>query len=51
MIEKSTVLVIRIHKRVKSIVFAMPITFCDESGLAILSVRIPAATDLSRKNR
>ena len=36
MIEKSTILVICIHKRVKSIVFAVSIKlFCDESGLAI----------------
>ena len=32
---KTTVLIICIHKRVKSIVFAVSIKFCDESGLAI----------------
>ena len=37
MIEKSTILVICIHKRVKSLVFAVSIKFCDESGLAIKS--------------
>ena len=37
MIEKTTVLVICIHKRVKSNVFAVSIKFCDESGLAILN--------------
>ena len=31
----TTVMLICIHKRVKSIVFAMSIKFCDESGLAI----------------
>ena len=36
MIGKTIVLVIFIHKRVKSIVFAMSIKLCDESGLAIL---------------
>ena len=34
--KKTTVLFICIHKRVKSIVFAVSIKFCDESGLAIL---------------
>ena len=33
MIGKTTVLVICIHKRVKSIVFTLSIKFCDESGL------------------
>ena len=37
MIEKTTVLVIYIHKRVKSIFFAVPIEFCDELDLAILT--------------
>ena len=37
MIKKTTVLVIYTHKRVKSIVFAVPIKFCDELGLAILT--------------
>ena len=32
-----TVLVICVHKQVKSIVFGVAIKFCDESGLAILS--------------
>ena len=32
MTEKTTVLVIFINKRVKSIVFALSIKFCDESG-------------------
>ena len=36
MIGKTIVLVIFIHKRVKSIVFAVSIKLCDESGLAIL---------------
>ena len=36
-LEKTTVLFICIHKRVKSIVFATSIKFCDESGLAILN--------------
>ena len=36
--KKPTVLFICIHKRVKSIVFAVFIKFCDESGPAILSV-------------
>ena len=35
-LEKTTVLFICIHKRVKSIVFAMSIKFYDESDLAIL---------------
>ena len=35
-LEKTTVLFICIQKRVKSIVFAVFIKFCDESGLAIL---------------
>ena len=38
--KKTTVLIICIHKRVKSIVFAMSIKFCDESGLAILIIWI-----------
>ena len=38
MIGKITVLVICIHKRVKSIVFAAFIKFCDESGLAIFTI-------------
>ena len=38
MTEKNTVLVIYKHKRVKSIVFAVPIEFCDESVLAIFTV-------------
>ena len=37
MIGKTTVLVIRIHKQVKSIVFAVSMKFCDESGLAIFN--------------
>ena len=37
MIGKTTVLVICIHKRVKSIVFAVSIKFCEESDLAILN--------------
>ena len=40
MTEKSTVLVIYIHHRVKWIVFAVPIEFCDELGLAILNKNI-----------
>ena len=36
--KKTTVLFISIHKRVKSIVFAVFIKFYDESGLAILRV-------------
>ena len=39
MIEKNTVLVICIHKQVKSIVFAMSIKFCDEWDLVILSAK------------
>ena len=35
--KKTTVLFICIHKRVKLIVFAVSIKFCDESGLAIFS--------------
>ena len=38
MIEKSSILVICIHKRVKSIAFAVSIKLCDESGLAILKI-------------
>ena len=40
MIEKTTVLVIYIHKRVKSIFFAVPIEFCDELDLAILTKKM-----------
>ena len=36
MIGKTTVLVICMHKQVKSIVFAVSIKFCDEKGLAVL---------------
>ena len=36
MIRKTSILVICRHKRDKSIVFAVSIKFCDESGLAIL---------------
>ena len=36
MIGKTIVLVICLHKRVKSIVFAASMKFCDEPGLAIL---------------
>ena len=35
--KKTTVLFFCIHKLVKSIVFAVSIKLCDESGLAILS--------------
>ena len=37
-LEKATVLFICIHKRVKSIDFALSITFCDKSGLAIFKL-------------
>ena len=37
MIEKTTVLVICIHKRVKPIVFAVSTKLCNELGLAILN--------------
>ena len=37
-LEKITVLIICMHKRVKSIIFAMSIRFCCESGLAILTL-------------
>ena len=40
MIGKTTVLVICIHKWVKSIVFAVSIKFCDESGQAMFSINI-----------
>ena len=38
MTKNTTLLVICIHKRVKSFVFAVSIKFCDESGLAIFSI-------------
>ena len=38
--ENTTVLFICIHKRVMSIVFAVFIKFCDESGRAILSLKL-----------
>ena len=37
MIEKSTVMVIYIHHRVKWIVFAVPIEYCDALGIAIFN--------------
>ena len=40
MIEKTTVLVIYIHERVKSIFFAVPIKFCDELDLTILTKKM-----------
>ena len=36
-LEKTAVLLICIHKLVKSIIFTVSIKFCDESGLGILS--------------
>ena len=40
MIGKINVLVICIHKRVKSILFVVSIKFCDELGLAILELSV-----------
>ena len=46
-----TVLVYCIHKRVKSIVFAVSIKFCDEPGQAILSKVVLVLWLLRGKNQ